>query len=315
MSFIKATRSGVTPLIGCYGESGSGKTYSALLLARGMAGPNGRVGMIDSESRRGSLYADIIAGGYEVNNIESPFTPDSYVKAMEEAFAQKFDVLVIDSMSHEHEGIGGVLDMAAENEHKSGKAGLHNWKVPKFEHAKMMQFLLRSPIPIITCIRAKYKTRQAKENGRTVIIKDDHVSPIQAEDFIFELTAHFEVRPDHTIVVTKCSHPDLLKCFPEKGFITVEHGAMIAAWCKAPMGAAKGPKTRNQMLGELRDITAHLHGWKKEMGQSAWPPAKAALQKWLVDECGIDVLLDAQSDEQLAQTLVSVQNKLQKPML
>ena len=71
----KATRQGVKPLIGMYGKSGSGKTMSALLLARGLAGASGRVVLIDSESGRGSIFADLIPGGYSVVDIEPPFSP------------------------------------------------------------------------------------------------------------------------------------------------------------------------------------------------------------------------------------------------
>lgn len=252
----QATRVGVIPLLGAFGGSGTGKTMSSLLLARGIAGPEGKIVMVDSETRRGSLYADVIPGGYEVLDLEAPFSPARYVEALTAAFESKPAAVVVDSMSHEHEGPGGVLDMAAEIERTSGKTGLHCWKVPKFEHAKMVQFLLRAPVPVICCIRAKYKTRQVKgtaemaesgairrnQIGQTVILKDEYSSPIQAEDFVYELTAHFEVLPNHCIRLTKVNHPDLRKCFPEdsKGMLTIEHGAAIARWCLVPTG---GPGT------------------------------------------------------------------------
>lgn len=229
----KATRQHVKPMIVTYAESGCGKTMSALLLARGIAGPNGKIILADSESGRGSLYADVIPGGYETFDLAAPFSPQRYIAAidaMEEAGA---DVGILDSGSHEWEGIGGVLDMAGENEDRTGKPGLHNWKTPKLEHAKFVQRLLRSKMPIIVCLRAKHKSRQVKnDRGKTEIVKDDFASPIQAEDFIFEATAHLEIMPDHSIRLTKCSHPNLGKCFPDdfKGPITVEHGAAIAEW-------------------------------------------------------------------------------------
>lgn len=232
----KATRVGVTPLIGAYGESGSGKTMSALLLARGFVGPKGKIVLIDTENRRGSFYSDVIDGGFDTIQLTEPFTPARYMEAMETAEQGGADIIVVDSMSHEHEGIGGVLDMAAENEQRSGRAGLHNWKTPKMEHAKLMQRLMRSKVPVICCIRAKYKTRQVKENGRTTIVKDQFTSPIQAEDFIFEMTCHFEVMPDHTIHLTKCSHPSLKDCFPEDYTrpIGIGDGEDLAHWASGP---------------------------------------------------------------------------------
>lgn len=230
-----ATRKGVKPLIGLYSESGCGKTYSALLLARGFAGPSGKITMIDSESGRGSIYADVIHGGYDVLELTEPFSPARYIAAIQAVEKSGAAIGILDSASHEWEGISGVLDMAGENESRSGKPGLHNWKAPKLEHARFMLKLLQSPIPWIVCLRAKYKTRQQKdEKGKTQIVKDDFASPIQADDFIFEMTAHAEILQDHSIRLTKCSHPSLRACFPEHGPITSEHGAAIAKWCATP---------------------------------------------------------------------------------
>lgn len=232
----RASRQGVKPLIGLYGESGTGKTYSALLLARGLVGAAGRIAMIDTESGRGSLYADVLPGGYEVLELRDPFSPARYIEAMTAIEASGVAVGIIDSGSHEWEGISGVLDMATEIEEKSGKPGLHCWKAPKMAHNLWLRKLLQSPLPWIICLRAKYKSRQGKnESGKTVIIKDEATSPIQAEDFIFECTAHAEILQDHSIILTKCSHPALRDCFParSKGPITIGHGEALARWCAA----------------------------------------------------------------------------------
>ena len=85
MSFeIKqATRQGVKPLIGIFSESGCGKTMSSLLLARGFVGAKGKIVMLDTESGRGSLYADVIPGGYEVIEMREPFSPMRYIEAIQ----------------------------------------------------------------------------------------------------------------------------------------------------------------------------------------------------------------------------------------
>jgi hypothetical protein len=279
-SIKRATRQGIKPLIGLYSESGCGKTYSSLLLARGLVGPAGKIVMIDTESGRGSLYADVLPGGYDVIELESPFSPERYIEALNCAAASGAGVVTVDSASHAWENIGGVLDMAAENEAKSGRAGLHNWKEPKLEHAKFLLAMLRFPLPLIVCLRAKYKTRQTKENGKTVIVKDNVTTPIQSEEFIFEMTAHAEILPDHSINLTKHSHPELKKCFPDKGPITIQHGEMIAQWCAAP----KGPGTATAQTGkpaesptlkalkkQLWDLTQPWHGGLPEkLNQHLW---------------------------------------------
>jgi hypothetical protein len=261
-----ATRQGIKPLIGLYSESGCGKTYSALLLARGMAGPSGRIVMVDTESGRGSLYADVIPGGYDVMEIGEPFHPERCGDAIKAAEATNPAVIIYDSASHQWESVGGVTDLAMDasrerarrqNRDWDGVVQFGDWKQPKMEHAKFMARLLQSSCPIILCLRAKYKSRQVKgtqemldagaiqrnQVGKNVVIKDEFTSPIQAEDFIFEMTAHAEILHDHSIRLTKCSHPSLRDCFPKDGPITIQHGELLAKWCSAG-GKVERPATQ-----------------------------------------------------------------------
>lgn len=256
-----ASRKGIVPLIVIYSESGCGKTYSSLLAARGLAGSSGKIVMVDTEGGRGELYSDIPEiGGYDVIRFDAPFTPARYVEVMELVQRSGAAVGILDSGSHEWEGTEGVLDLAAANEQKSGRAGLHNWKNPKFEHAKFVLALTRSKIPWIVCLRAKFKTRQMKEHGKTVIVKDDHTSPIQAEDFIFEATCHGEIMPDHSLRLTKWSHPSLKSCFPVNGPITIQTGEAIAKWCASP-GKTPAPAAESiaQLKNKLWTMTMEIH--------------------------------------------------------
>jgi len=312
-----ATRVGINPLIVLYSESGCGKTYSSLLLARGMAG-KGKIVMADSESGRGSLYADIATiGGYETFDLAAPFSPARYIEAIDTIEASGAAVGVLDSGSHEWEGIGGVLDMAAAIEEKSGKTGLHCWKTPKFEHAKFVQRLLRTRIPLIVCLRAKYKSRQKKDDkGKTVIIKDEVTSPIQAEDFIFEATAHAEILPNHSIIVTKCSHPTLRECFPKDRTdpITVRHGELVAQWCHSAKSPASQPAekpaesdvARKQLLTTLWTLLKEIRGADK-----TW----TTINQWLwseeiLDPADPEAKLPGLSIERLGEVINKVKAKL-----
>ena len=259
-----ASRQGIVPLIVFYSESGCGKTYSSLLVARGLAGPSGKIAMIDTENGRGELYSDLPEfGGYGVIRFDPPFSPSRYIDAMDAVEKSGAAVGIIDSGSHEWEGVEGVLDLAAANEQKSGKAGLHNWKNPKFEHAKFVSALLRSKIPWIVCLRAKYKSHQVKENGKTVIIKDAYTSPIQDEGFIFEATCHGEIMPDHSLRLTKWSHPSLKPCFPVNAPVTIQTGEAIAKWCITPGVSEKSesqPVDAKALKAKLWTMTKKIHG-------------------------------------------------------
>jgi hypothetical protein len=255
MEFRPATRAGTKALIGLFGESGSGKTLSALLLARGLVGPTGKIGMIDTESRRGEMYVGETINGqaigdYAVLQLEEPYSSERYTQAVERAERAGIDVLVIDSMSHEWEGIGGVLDKAASiaearaarfNSNWDGSVSFGDWKQPKIDHKHMMLKLLGTKMHIIVCLRGQYKSRQidAKDfekhgiqsRKKSEIIRDDYQSPIQDEKFIYEMTVHGELTKEAPGVIrlTKC--PEMLRASFVKGQpIGIETGKRIAAW-------------------------------------------------------------------------------------
>jgi len=296
----QASRQGVKPLVGMFGESGTGKTMSALLLARGLVGPSGKIVMLDTESGRGSLYADVIAGGYQVLELREPFSPARYIEAIQAVEASGANVLVCDSASHEWEGLGGVTDAAADvsrsraekyNKDWDGVIQYGDWKHPKMDHQRFVLKLLQSPLAIIVCLRAKQKSTQTKgteemaqagiiqraQVGKTVIIKDDFTSPIQNEHFISEMMVYMEIHRDHTVSVIKHSHPTLRECFPKDKTtpITIEHGQALARWCASPGGAPEPkPKAATELAKlkkELWDITKAIHnGDKARLEQHCW---------------------------------------------
>lgn len=314
-TITKATRQGVSPLIVAYSESGCGKTYSSLLLARGMAGPNGKIVVADSESRRASLYADVLPGGFETFDLCAPFSPQRYIEAIDAIEESNAAVGILDSGSHEWEGPNGVLDMAAEIEDKTGKTGLHCWKTPKFEHAKFVQRLLRIKIPIIVCLRAKYKSRQKKdERGKTIIVKDEATSPIQAEDFIFEATCHFEILTDHSIHLTKASHPSLRACFPEKGPIEIKHGEMLAQWCQAPGKAPSTATTTTSSNDPFKLFRTRLWETCKSFRgtDKSWAQAEAQMVAWKILQPG-ERVASFTSEDQFIDAIDKVSISLNQP--
>lgn len=283
MNIVDATVQGCKPLVGFYGESSTGKTFSSLLFARGFCGPAGKIVLLDTESGRGSMYANEIPGGYKTLQLSSPFHPHRYGEAIAEIEKSGAAIGIIDSVSHAWEGVGGVLDMAATNEEKSGKPGLHNWNKPKMEHGRMVLQLLQSPIPWIVCVRAKRKTRQEKDDkGRTVIVKDEDSSPIQDSGFIYEMTVYGEINHDHQFSLVKKLHRSLADCFPSGQPITAEHGAAMARWC------ATGGETPKSCPASdpVKELKAQLWALLAPVRGPAvnWIQA----QQWLWDECCLD---------------------------
>ena len=308
----RAVRTTVRPLVCLYGESGTGKTYSALLLARGFVGPTGQIILGDTESGRGSLYADVIPGSYDTVDLQPPFSPVKLIEFIE-LVEKHASIGIVDSGSHYWEGPGGVCDMADQNEQRTGKAGLHCWREPKTQHQLMIGRFLRSSIPWIICLRAKHKSRQGKnpKTGKAEIVKDEFASPIQSEDFVFECTIHGETLSNHHFHRTKEAHPELCKCFPADGPIEIKHGELLAQWCKGPLNApgaqgGTGPSEEARRKGIKRSL------W--ELTEPKHQGNKAALEQWLWDEM---IMQDTETLEDLptvrmAEVLAKATEKLKQ---
>lgn len=254
-------------LLSLYGFSGCGKTLSSLLIARGLAGPAGRIGIIDTERGRAKVHAgraDI--GGVDhvvYGELTPPFTPERYVDALQEMYAAKLDALVLDSASHEWDSEGGVIDLAENNRTSSGRetTGLNKWRMPKARHKKFMATLLRHPCHLIVCFRAKRKFVQRKDvQGRDEIVAAGAV-PIQEFGFIYETTAQlFLPVPDEADDGKGRGVPRVDRCpddlLPNLGAgkqITVETGAAIRAWASA---GAKIDESSKVLALAARDAAA-----------------------------------------------------------
>src|SRR5574341_2552127 len=105
--------------------------------------------------------------------------------------------------------------------------------------------LLQTSIPlVIICMRAKYKSRQVKNErtGKSEIVKDDFTTPIQSDDFMFELMVAAEIGRDHRLGAANCNHPDLARIFAPGSMISVETGRHLAAYAAgSPQSFAPSP--------------------------------------------------------------------------
>jgi len=233
--FRQAKRSESKPLIGLYAESGCGKTWSALLLARGFVGPEGKIGMIETEGGRGEANVGRNpVGDYLVCPIRNDFSPQAYGEALTAAENAKLDALIVDSASHEWEGAGGVLDMAAKNI-ASGKKGVLVWQQPKIEHQRhFMLRLMQTPIPlVIVCMRAKYPMIERKKpDGKKEWVRSETLEPKQSEDILFEMFVHGWIDKAHNLHVTKYTLPELASVIKDGEPISIDSGRRLAEWAK-----------------------------------------------------------------------------------
>jgi hypothetical protein len=240
-AFRPATRTEAKPLIGLYAESGNGKTWSALLLARGFVGPAGKIGMIETEGGRGEANVGREpVGQYLVRPIRGNFSPEEYGRAITDAEAAGLDALIIDSASHEWEGAGGVLSMAADNQAK-GVKGVLVWQQPKISHQRnFMLRLMQTSIPlVIVCMRAKYPMEKKGNDW----VRSTVLEPKQAEDILFEMFVHGWIDAEHKLHVTKYTLPELAGVIIDNQPVSIETGRRLAEWAKG--GTTSSPRSQN----------------------------------------------------------------------
>jgi len=187
----EAVRSPTPLLFGLIGPSGSGKTYSALRLATGMQRVfGGEIFVVDTESRRALHYAK----DFKFRHVEfaPPFSPLDYLAAIEHCVTKGAKTIIVDSMSHEHDGAGGVLEWHTEEVNRIAaawrcseeKATIPAWNKPKTARRRLINCLLQMQANFIFCFRAKEKIRIGKQE----LIPLGYM-PIAGEEFVYELTA------------------------------------------------------------------------------------------------------------------------------
>lgn len=267
LTLRKAERKQAKLRISLSGVPGSGKTYSALLLARGMASAWNKVALIDTENRRGDLYSDL--GDYNILTLENPFSPERYIEAIEACENAGIEVIVIDSMSHEWDGKGGLLEsneLTAATRFKGNTWAA--WSISKPRHQKFIERIIQSPCHIIGTMRSKIETAQDdKGKVRKIGMKD-----IQKDDTAYEMTIVFNIeRSGHYAIAEK----DNTHLFDTRDpfVITVADGEAIKEWnltgAKIPVDYSKikeqifdqlvrigqKPKTKDEAEAIVKKIT------------------------------------------------------------
>ena len=177
MQFTKAERKKAKLRLGLTGVSGSGKTYSALLIASGIGG---RIAVIDTEHGSASLYANEF--DFDVLELEAPFEPERYIQAITSAEQAGYDVLIIDSISHEWNGAGGCLqinDAFAKNVMKGNSFMAWSHTTPR--HQAFIEKIISSKIHIIATMRSKTEYAQEGKQILKVATKSEQRDGIEYE--------------------------------------------------------------------------------------------------------------------------------------
>lgn len=260
-----AVRTAQTLIVGLTGASSSGKTWTALELAKGMQSVvGGEIAMIDTENKRGLAYADAFRNkdgspGFLHIPFEPPWSSLRYVAAME--FARtKARTIIVDSMSHEHEGEGGMIDfqeqevtrMAGQDFAKRERVKMLAWAKPKAARRTLLRTISRLDANLILCFRAKNTSKPGKDGqGKSVVIPMGFV-PIAGDEFVFEAALSALFLPGAQGVPTWHSEfpgermaikvPRQFEFLRERdGPLNFETGRLLAEWARGGRPGAAAP--------------------------------------------------------------------------
>ena len=253
IGFQKAKREQVWLKVLLSGASGSGKSYSALKVATGIAKECGSgIAYIGTEGSRNKYYADEF--DYDLLELEEPFECEKYIEAIDAAVEAGYKVLIIDSMTHEWKWLNDVHDKMPGN-------SFTNWGKLKPRHHKFMDKVLNSPIHIIATARGKDDWVLEDKNGKQVP-KKVGMGQQQDKDISYEYTVSLMIAQDTHVA---SADKDNTKLFDGRfEVLTEKDGVRLYEW--ANKGEAPAPKKETPKYTETTyDSEDILKSVKKEI--------------------------------------------------
>lgn len=241
MKFEKAIRMKAKLRLALTGPSGSGKTYGALLIAQGIGG---KIAVIDTEKGSASLYAHMAE--FDVLELDPPYTPERFVEAVQAAEGAGYNVLIVDSITHEWSGVGGCLelvDQIANAKYRGNSWSAWNEITPR--HRAFLDALMRSPMHIIATARSKTETAQTEQNGKKKVVKLG-MKAEQRDGLEYEFTTVLDIVHEGHFAVASKDRTGLFGGDPQP--ISVETGKTLLDWLES------GAETVDQLTPALEAI-------------------------------------------------------------
>lgn len=232
----RATRQKAKIRLGLSAVSGGGKTYSAILIAKGLCGDLSKVAVIDTENGSADLYSHL--GEYNVLQLSAPFAPEKYVEAIKECEKAGMEVIIIDSITHEWDGKGGCLEIVDQlTQASASKNSYTQWAKITPRHQAFIDAILQSTCHIITTVRRKQDYEMSKGGDGKLKVEKAGLKEITREGFEYELTVNLELNHGHFATASK-DRTGLFMGKPE--FQPSEDtGKMIIEWCESGVDSSQ----------------------------------------------------------------------------
>jgi hypothetical protein len=283
VTFTPAKREAIPLLLGIAGGTGSGKSLSALLLARGIA-QGQPFAYVDTENGRGLHYADAFPE-MQHGRLDAPFRPERFTAAIADGskhlagIDRNHRVVVVDSFSHEWAGDGGCLDWKDELAGGSDAKAAAAWAKVKPAHKRMMTQLLALEAHVILCLRAEEKMDIVKDDkGRIAFVPKrtlpggslDGWVPITEKNVMYECTASFLLAADAPGVPRPMKLQEQHRpMVPLDRPLNEQVGSALAAWAAGSAGRTDGGEAPVETHGPADE--APVSQTPMAVGESASP--------------------------------------------
>lgn len=279
MQFKKATKSDARLRMALMGISGSGKTMTALQIAQEFGG---KTAVIDTERGSASKYADMFE--FDVLELDN-FSPTHYINAVQAAEDAGYDLLIIDSLSHEWSGSGGILEIHNDVTLKdSKKDSFRAWGKVTPQHNKVLDKILASKCHIIATMRTKSDYSVSKDDRGKTVIQKVGMAPVQKDNVEYEFDVVGSLDTDNRLTIEKT------RCIALAGKSFDKGGEQVAKVLKNWLtvdGTKNGHKSSQDLINEVQQLLADLN---TANDKTVWKPA--TLQEFLEFNYAVSALED-----------------------
>jgi hypothetical protein len=173
--FRKAKAEQAALKMGVYGPPGSGKTFTSLLMAEGLAHATGkRVAVLDTEHGT-DFYCQSVKTRQthpEAFDFDALYTRSltEVLKEVQKLDQKEYGVVVLDSITHLWEA---AIQAYGGRQTSAGTIPMHAWGKIKKPYKDLMSFLLGSNLHVIICGRqgTEYATDEETEELKAVGVK------------------------------------------------------------------------------------------------------------------------------------------------
>ena len=188
-----------------------------------------------------NLYADLKGmPEFDVLDLDAPYTPEKYIEAIHAAENEGYDILIVDSMTHEWDGQGGCLELIDQIARAKYRGNTWSaWSELTPRHRRFVDAMLQSKCHIIATMRSKTETVQTENDKGKKVIQKLGMKAIQRDGMDYEFTVVFDLQADgHFATVSK----DRTALFNDPIVLSESVGAKIADWLKSAHKEEVKPK-------------------------------------------------------------------------